>query len=232
VYYRTSTEGSDYRIDLTVRGVSNLAGYSFRVRYPISTLSFGGADPDSGAGVVNILRSDGGTTPLFMIAIPAAHQDFINVANAIQRPSETISPEGDGYVARLNFSGSGIGRVVIYDFVLMDARGGLNYIGMPMGIEDGGTILRPYLYAGSPNPFFDRTVLRFQVPTRRKVRLAVYDAGGRLVRSLVDGVVAPGVHELVWDGRNGRGRRAASGIYFCRFETEGYDKARKIVRLR
>jgi hypothetical protein len=231
VYRQVHRQGSDWRVDLTVRGVSNLAGYSFRVRYPNATMTFNGAQPDSGGAVENILRADGGITPLFMVAPSIAQPGLINVANAIQRPSEVLCPEGDGYLGAMRFSGSGIEQVVVYDFVLMDAHGRLNYLGTPSGIEDGATILRPHLYAAMPNPFFDRSSIRYQIPTRRKVRIEVYDVGGRQVRSLVDRVVAAGVHEVLWDGRDRRGHPVASGVYLLRLDTERFEQTRKIVRL-
>jgi flagellar hook assembly protein FlgD len=82
----------------------------------------------------------------------------------------------------------------------------------------------------SPNPFNPSIELRLTVPSETvaggartaagaaaaagvPVRVAVYDPRGRLVRSLLDGPLAPGPHRLVWDGRDGRGRSLGSGVY-------------------
>jgi hypothetical protein len=48
------------------------------------------------------------------------------------------------------------------------------------------------------------------------VRLAVYDAMGRPVRVLVNGVRPAGSHAVGWDRRDEQGRRLAAGTYFCR----------------
>ena len=67
-----------------------------------------------------------------------------------------------------------------------------------------------------PNPFTPPTSVRFTVPQRTAVILAVYDVAGRLVRTLVDGEVEPGEHAVTWDGRYASGAEAASGVYFCK----------------
>jgi flagellar hook assembly protein FlgD len=50
------------------------------------------------------------------------------------------------------------------------------------------------------------------VPTH--ARLKVFDAGGRLVTTLVDEQRAMGRHEIVWNGRNSAGLSVTSGVYF------------------
>ena len=72
-----------------------------------------------------------------------------------------------------------------------------------------------------PNPFNPHTSIDFAVPRAAHVRLAIYDLSGRLVRSLVDGVVPAGRHTAVWQGRGADGHAVASGTYFSRLEAEG-----------
>lgn len=74
-----------------------------------------------------------------------------------------------------------------------------------------------------PNPFNPATVLRFQLPEGpdRAVRLVLYDATGRALRTLLDGERGPGTHQLRWDGTDGLGRQVASGVYFSRLWTDG-----------
>ncbi|MCB9464782.1 MAG: T9SS type A sorting domain-containing protein [Candidatus Eisenbacteria bacterium] len=70
-----------------------------------------------------------------------------------------------------------------------------------------------------PNPFTDQTTLRFEAPTEGPVRLEVFDAAGRSVRTLVDGFVAAGSHVVDWDARNDEGSTVPSGIYWARVES-------------
>src|SRR5207249_9862659 len=85
------------------------------------------------------------------------------------------------------------------------------------------------LGAPRPNPFEGGAELAFTLPTSGRVSLAVYDAGGRSVRRLVAGTLAPGAHHVWWDGRDAAGRRAASGLYFVRLETEAAVRVQKAV---
>ncbi|HET6349832.1 MAG TPA: hypothetical protein VFH88_12180, partial [Candidatus Krumholzibacteria bacterium] len=60
-----------------------------------------------------------------------------------------------------------------------------------------------------PNPFNPQTIIPYAVPPSEspvRVRLAVYDAAGRLVRVLVDENQAGGSREAVWNGVDSAGR--------------------------
>jgi flagellar hook assembly protein FlgD len=85
----------------------------------------------------------------------------------------------------------------------------------------------------APNPFRDRASLSFQVArVAGPVRVAVYDVAGRLVRTLVDGPIDPGPHDLSWDGTDDRGERVASGVYYCTLEAGGVRANRSVTVLR
>jgi endonuclease/exonuclease/phosphatase family metal-dependent hydrolase len=88
------------------------------------------------------------------------------------------------------------------------------------------------LSPGMPNPFTERTALHLALPEATHVRIEVYDISGRLVRTLESGVLPAGEHRVVWDGRDDRGREAASGIYFCRAIVGEWTEARKVVLMR
>ncbi len=73
----------------------------------------------------------------------------------------------------------------------------------------------------------------FSVPTRTPVSLRVYDATGRLVRSLLDRkVVGVGEYRLTWDGRGVNGEPVASGIYFYRLKVGDQERQKKLHLLR
>ncbi|HET6350226.1 MAG TPA: FlgD immunoglobulin-like domain containing protein, partial [Candidatus Krumholzibacteria bacterium] len=65
-----------------------------------------------------------------------------------------------------------------------------------------------------------------------RVRLAVYDAAGRLVRVLVDENQAGGSREAVWNGVDSAGRGVASGIYFSVLEAGKQRRTQKMVLLK
>ena len=83
-----------------------------------------------------------------------------------------------------------------------------------------------------PNPFNPFTTIKYQIPVRTVVHLSVFDVTGRLVRTLVHGSTDPGFHTVRWDGRDGRGVPAASGIYFSMFRAGSYSETKRMVLLR
>ena len=85
------------------------------------------------------------------------------------------------------------------------------------------------LYRNSPNPFRQGTRIAYDLPTRSKVRLGIYDAGGRQVRELATGWQEAGRYNLNWDGRDKAGRTCPSGIYFCSLRTEDRGAVRKML---
>jgi flagellar hook assembly protein FlgD len=70
------------------------------------------------------------------------------------------------------------------------------------------------------------------MPEAARVRLAVFDTNGRLVKVLVDAVVPAGVSGFAWDGRAEDGSASGSGVYFCVAESEKFNETRKMVLLR
>lgn len=90
---------------------------------------------------------------------------------------------------------------------------------------------RPALSA-HPNPFNPQTTIRFIVPSGGSVRLAVHDAAGRLVRTLVEAELPAGSHEAVWDGRDARGLGVASGSYFVRLFADGMAETTRVGLVR
>jgi hypothetical protein len=86
------------------------------------------------------------------------------------------------------------------------------------------------LLGGAPNPFNPSTRIRLEMPPGgAQARLAIFDASGRLVRTLVDGFLAEGPRAVAWDGRDTAGRAVAAGVYVCRLATTGVEQATTLV---
>ncbi len=85
-----------------------------------------------------------------------------------------------------------------------------------------------------PNPFNSGTVIRFALPQRDDVQLAVYNMAGQKVANLVEGVREAGSYAIRWDGRDDAGRGLASGIYFYRLQAGRtvQETSRKLLLLR
>jgi hypothetical protein len=224
--------GEQSFLNLRIEGASNVAGYSFKVSYPAATLSLASVTADSVGITGNLLNQDGGLTPLFLTSEPST--GVLWIANAIKGASAYSSPEGEGFLARISFTGSGIEDVTVTEVALMDCDRLLNYlpVAIPAGAADADALLRPHLFQSYPNPFNKTTTISFSIPQSAKVSLKVFDVQGRLVRTLVDGVRLAGVHPIVWDRRSNGGQSVASGVYFYRLKAPGFEKSRRMVLLK
>jgi len=91
---------------------------------------------------------------------------------------------------------------------------------------------RPELRQNHPNPFNPKTSVSYALPTDGHARVGIYNVAGRLVATLVDGPQTAGEHVAVWNGRTDAGEEAASGVYFCRLETEESHRSIRMVLLK
>ncbi|MGH7723794.1 MAG: DUF4331 family protein [Candidatus Eiseniibacteriota bacterium] len=64
-------------------------------------------------------------------------------------------------------------------------------------------------------------VLQYSVPQTARVSVRIYNAAGRLVRTVLDQDAAAGSFRATWDGRSEDGASAPKGVYFARYTTNG-----------
>jgi len=83
-----------------------------------------------------------------------------------------------------------------------------------------------------PNPFNPQTTIKFDMKAKGHVTLKIYNVAGQLVRTLFNGVKDAGSYKVTWDGMNNDGSKVASGVYFYKMDTAGYNKTLKMVLLR
>lgn len=95
--------------------------------------------------------------------------------------------------------------------------------------EDNPYSLR---FSAHPSPFNPTTEIQYSLPIAGEVSLAIHDVTGRLVATLVDGLVDAGDRLTTWDGRSSTGDEVASGTYFVRLESAGELLTQKIILVR
>ena len=78
-----------------------------------------------------------------------------------------------------------------------------------------------------PNPFNPTTTIRYALPQRSHVRLAVFNTLGQQVGGLVDAVQEPGEHSVRFDGSG-----LASGVYFYRLRVGEFMKTKRLLLVR
>jgi flagellar hook assembly protein FlgD len=88
------------------------------------------------------------------------------------------------------------------------------------------------LYGNYPNPVNNETKIIFSLKKTEKVTIKVYNLKGALVRTLIDGYINEGAHNILWDGKTDNGIGASSGIYFIRMETPDYRETKKTMLIK
>jgi subtilisin family serine protease len=109
------------------------------------------------------------------------------------------------------------GGVFRYRLLAVRADDSTEIVGTTGPIECAG-VTELALTRPTPNPARGPSEIGFTLPTAGPARLEVYDVGGRLVRTLVDGPCDAGPHVARWNGRDTAGRDVASGVYLVKLE--------------
>lgn len=102
----------------------------------------------------------------------------------------------------------------------------------PFALEKAVLPTRATLLESYPNPFSaasQTTALRYFLPEAGVARAAIFNSLGQQVRTLAEKNHAAGFHETRWDGRDDRGRLAASGVYYFRLTVNRFSQTQKIV---
>jgi hypothetical protein len=102
------------------------------------------------------------------------------------------------------------------------------------GVEPRPSAYRTALSSAWPNPMKASSRIQFTNGTHNgRVVIQIFDVTGRLVKSLVDGMFAEGVHEATWDGTADDGSTAPRGLYFYRMSAaDGYTAANKLLLMK
>ncbi|MGD8397198.1 MAG: M28 family peptidase, partial [Candidatus Eiseniibacteriota bacterium] len=128
------------------------------------------------------------------------------------------------FVASDEGSGSLV-EAAVDDFVLSGAPGTVG-----IGGDGGAPPLVLRLRPARPSPLgIGAARIGYTVPDDGRVSLKLYAVDGRLVRTLVDGAVEAGVHDVAWDGTTNGGARVAPGVYFYTLRTGERELSRKLV---
>jgi M6 family metalloprotease-like protein len=140
----------------------------------------------------------------------------------------------DRIVAHFDLTGAPGG---VYDLVVTNPVNGCT-ISVNAFAIDQPTAVEPKaptefaLRQNYPNPCNPLTTISFDVSEKGYSTLAIYDVAGRLVRTLVDGELAPKSYAATWDGTDNGGRAVASGVYFYKLVAGDFQDVRKLTLLK
>jgi hypothetical protein len=100
------------------------------------------------------------------------------------------------------------------------------------GVDGNFNVRLTSLSQNAPNPFNPITKISFALAQAGPVKLAVYDAAGREVRTLITGVQDAGQHQITWNGTDNSGHPVGSGTYFCRLHAGEKNYSSRMVLLK
>jgi len=241
------------------RAQSNIAGFGEAATYPTSPATTVNGVPWSTSGSVDHLAANffrifnaGSLTGVPRLTFTGVAGSLLQLHVVYHRLDGTVSSQDiplDGANSAnlyLTHSWSELGSIGVLVIDPKKSGGFLAYsVAMtqefPSGVagadgERGTDAAAPARFAlepNVPNPVTEGTRFRFRLPERLPVELSVFDAAGRVVARLVGGAtLGAGEHDVVWDGRNATGRRAAAGVYAYRLNAGRYTETRKLLLVR
>ena len=106
---------------------------------------------------------------------------------------------------------------------------------VPASVPDDVPAFPGRSFSMVPNPFNPTTNIQFVLPGAKPmpVDLRIFDVQGRKVRTIYSmTMLQPGLHTVVWDGKDKRGNRVASGVYMLQLVTPESSETVKAILLK
>lgn len=93
---------------------------------------------------------------------------------------------------------------------------------------DEVTPLQFRLSQNYPNPFKEKTMIKYCIAYKTRVKLTVYNSEGEEIEKLVDEEQKPGAYEITFQSTAGS-KQLASGNYFYFLEAGEYRSEKKML---
>ena len=74
----------------------------------------------------------------------------------------------------------------------------------------------------------DPNAISFQLMQAQNVSANIYDATGRLVRTIANGKMSEGYHQIEWNNKYETGKAVPAGIYILQVVTNGRSETKKL----
>lgn len=108
----------------------------------------------------------------------------------------------------------------------------LAVMSLPSNVSDNHHPDGHRLQGNYPNPFNPFTCIRFELTAAAVAELRVMNVMGQTVKHLLSERREAGIHEVMWDGTDDRGRAVSSGTYLVRFKAGARLQIHKMILLR
>ena len=215
-------KGEDDLIYLTVKSKEEIAGLQFEISFDSEVFEIGNP--------ILSTKNNG-----FSIK---TNKDYSSLkVMAFSMAGQTLNLNDPVMMIPLSSKGNSKGEfsIDIKDFILSKPNGNK----ISLRVSAGQIYVLPSipskftLNQNFPNPFNEKTIIKFDLPESALVDLIIYDIDGRQIRSLNQKtVLEAGFHSKSWDGLDDNGIKVSSGEYVCSLKVGINFHAMKMVLLR
>ena len=88
------------------------------------------------------------------------------------------------------------------------------------------------LNSNFPNPFNPTTTISFSLKETGNVKIEIFNIRGQKVKTLINGLLPAKNHQIVWNGKDDKGKSVSSGIYFYKMRSANYTASRKMILMK
>lgn len=188
---------------------NNCALFSINLRVPVELVSFTGAMAGTGVRLQWVTASETENLGFNVFRSDDEHGPFVQLNTPLIAGAGTSSIEH-----RYHFIDDDIirDRTYYYKISDVDYAGQISWHGpIAVATTSPSTFQLDQNY---PNPFNAQTRIRFQVGQAAHYELTIYNHLGQQVRNLINQELAPGAHEVRWDGLDNSYLPVSSGNYY------------------
>lgn len=92
-----------------------------------------------------------------------------------------------------------------------------------------------YISQNYPNPFNPTTQIDIGIPAKVNndiITIDIFDLLGKKIKTLFNGYLNPGIHHVIWDGRNESGNKMSGGIYFYYLKNKQFRQIKKMILMK
>jgi len=82
-----------------------------------------------------------------------------------------------------------------------------------------------------PNPFVDKTTIKFELNTKSQISIEIFDSSGKSINMLLNENKQAGTYSVSWNGKNNSGQQVSNGTYYFRLTVNGNTEYSSIILL-
>jgi len=89
-----------------------------------------------------------------------------------------------------------------------------------------------FVSANYPNPFNPKTQLDIHLSYRDNLIVTIFDATGRVINTLINKKLNPGIYNLEWNGDDSNGHGMPTGVYFIQVRSGNHVNTQKMILIK